>query len=505
MGPSLRPLILTCLVDLHAVLFGITLAFSGETMDSIVADVGACGGSGASDCAAASVLAAAPNLGALLGAIAAAPMCARLGRRAALGANALLWVASYGATFRASRVGPLLAARAVAGIAMGVASVAVPMFVAESVPARRRGALGAGFNVGVNLGIAIPAACALARRSGGVWRAVAAVATAIGGACALVAAFVIPESPAHLDARGELEAARRARKFVRGADDDESDDGACSVGEYDPECKEDPLSSSPTSVMINPVDAAPPRALATPLIAEDDAWASERDAARGRRRATGAAVLVAAAFAASGINAINAYLGEINARAGVDPYVGSFAFAVAQLAGALVATQLLCERFGRRPLLLASSAGQAVSLGALALSLAARGRLVDGGAREIASECALAAVLLFAGASAVGLAPLVWPYVAEAAPARARGQVTAAAMATFWLVSFAIAQLFAPLTALLGVAGIFAALAAVCAASCAAMSAFVLETKGLGLEEIEARFAEAAGASRGRPRRSISA
>ena len=72
-------------------------------------------------------------------------------------------------------------------------------------------------------------------------------------------------------------------------------------------------------------------------------------------------------------------------------------------------------------------------------------------------------------------------------------------------VSFAIAQLFAPLTALLGVAGIFAALAAVCAASCAAMSAFVLETKGLGLEEIEARFAEAAGASRGRPRRSISA
>ena len=67
MGRSLRPLILTCLVDLHAVLFGITLAFSGETMDSIVADVGACGGSGASDCAAASVLAAAPNLGALLG------------------------------------------------------------------------------------------------------------------------------------------------------------------------------------------------------------------------------------------------------------------------------------------------------------------------------------------------------------------------------------------------------------------------------------------------------
>ena len=114
-------------------------------------------------------------------------------------------------------------------------------------------------------------------------------------------------------------------------------------------------------------------------------------------------------------------------------------------------------------------------------------------------------MLAFAVASAVGLAPLVWPYVAEAAPARARGQVTAAAMATFWLVSFAIAQLFAPLTALLGVAGIFAALAAVCAASCAAMSAFVLETKGLGLEEIEARFAEAAGASRGRPRRSISA
>ena len=67
----------------------------------------------------------------------------------------------WGSVAAVPGTGGLFAARAAAGVAMGVASVGAPMYVAEAAPPTLRGLMGSFFNIGVNLGVLFPALGAL--------------------------------------------------------------------------------------------------------------------------------------------------------------------------------------------------------------------------------------------------------------------------------------------------------------------------------------------------------
>ena len=75
------------------------------------------------------------------------------GRRAVLVGNLAFWISGYALLALARSLPTLLVARALAGLATGVASVACNMYVAETSPSESRGWLGAGFNVGISVGI----------------------------------------------------------------------------------------------------------------------------------------------------------------------------------------------------------------------------------------------------------------------------------------------------------------------------------------------------------------
>lgn len=69
------------------------------------------------------------------------------------------------------------------------------------------------------------------------------------------------------------------------------------------------------------------------------------------------------------------------------------------------------------------------------------------------------------------------------------GSAVAFAMVTHWVCNFGIGQLFLPAVARYGVSTVYLGFAAVCVTAALFVAAFVLETKGRTLEQIEAAMA----------------
>ena len=131
-------------------------------------------------------------VGQLLGAALGSPFVERTGRR-----RSTLLVAAGFAVFSllsalAWGLGPLIVARFFVGLVTGVSIVAVPVFVAESAPTRRRGAMLASYQVACVCGIILGYLCARAASDQQAWRTVLAVA-AIPAVLACALLMSLPE------------------------------------------------------------------------------------------------------------------------------------------------------------------------------------------------------------------------------------------------------------------------------------------------------------------------
>lgn len=96
--------------------------------------------------------------------------------------------------------------------------------------------------------------------------------------------------------------------------------------------------------------------------------------------------------------------------------------------------------------------------------------------------------MLYLAAFSPGLGPVPWAVNAELYPADVRGTAVGLAGLTNWLANAAVAQTFLSLLHALGPAGTWAAYAGVAALGWAWAHAFVPETKGRSLEQIQAAF-----------------
>ncbi|HEX4438448.1 MAG TPA: sugar porter family MFS transporter, partial [Thermoanaerobaculia bacterium] len=143
------------------------------------------------------------------------------------------------------------------------------------------------------------------------------------------------------------------------------------------------------------------------------------------------------------------------------------------------------DRFGRRPLLLAGSAGMTLTLGAMAWLFAtapadASGAPLLSGAHGTA---ALVAANLYVFAFGFSWGPVVWVLLGEMFNNRIRGAALALAAATQWVANWLVTLTFPGLAKLgLGLAyGLYAAAAAL---SLVFVIRLVRETKGRALEEM---------------------
>ena len=115
---------------------------------------------------------AAVPLGALVAASVAGPITDRFGRRAVLIAAAALFAVGALAAAGVNSVWMLVIARFVLGLAIGMAAVAAPLYIAECAPLESRGAMVSTYQLAITVGILASYLTGLVVKTGGegIWR-----------------------------------------------------------------------------------------------------------------------------------------------------------------------------------------------------------------------------------------------------------------------------------------------------------------------------------------------
>jgi MFS family permease len=179
---------------------------------------------------------------------------------------------------------------------------------------------------------------------------------------------------------------------------------------------------------------------------------------------------------ASGIDAIVLYSPLVFKKSGMSSngliLGATVAVGVVKTCSIFVAT-FLSDRVGRRPLLLASTAGVAVTL-TTTLTMAA----------------CFASVLAYVAAFSVGLGPLTQAYSAEVLPLRLRAQGTGLGTAVNRLTCGVLSMTFISLAGSVTMAGCFFLYAGMMVVACVFVYVRLPETKGRSLEDMDVLFAK---------------
>lgn len=385
-------------------------------------------------------------LGSLAGAAVGGMLADRFGRRKLLIVTAIVFGLGAIAAALAPGTGWLVAARLVGGTAIGVASFVAPLYISEIAPVDIRGKLVSINQVALTSGIVISYLIDYAFAGSQAWRWMFAIA-AIPAAAFGIGLMFIPDSPRWLAGRGHLDQARAVLKRIRSADkvDAELKDIQQSVAQQKGTWSE----------------------LLSPLL----------------RSAMIVGVGLAIAQQITGINTVIYYAPTIFKFAGFSSssvaILASVGVGVVNVIFTLLAMQLI-DRAGRRPLLLVSLAGMALSL--IVLGLAFSLPQLSGSRGWIA----VVSLMAYVGSFAVGLGPVFWLMLSEIYPLRIRGRAMSVGTAANWSANLIVAVSFLTLTGLMGKAATFWLYAAVSIGAWLFAFFLVPETKGKTLEEIEA-------------------
>ena len=181
-----------------------------------------------------------------------------------------------------------------------------------------------------------------------------------------------------------------------------------------------------------------------------------------------------------GINVIFYYAQEIFTAAGYgvsDVLFNIVITGTVNLVFTLIAIRLV-DRLGRKPLMMAGSAGLAVVFGLIGASYAVHSRGVH----------LLALVVVAMALYALSLAPVTWVLLSEIFPNRIRGAAMSVSTVSLWSACFVLTYTFPLLNKSLGPAGTFWIYAGISVFGFIFIRSRVRETKGKTLEQIEREF-----------------
>ncbi|HZT33427.1 MAG TPA: sugar porter family MFS transporter [Bryobacteraceae bacterium] len=384
-------------------------------------------------------------IGCVFGASLAGWMSDRFGRRRILMLSALLFTLSSLGAALPRNLPEFTAARFLGGIAIGMASVLAPLYIAEVSPARSRGRLVSLNQMAIVTGILLAYLVnwLLSFLGAESWRWMFATAAVPSGAF-LVALFFVPESPRWLTENGEAGTALAVLSKVNG--------------------------HSAALAEMEQIREA---------IAEETGSLAEL-LQPGLRRALFIAVALAILQQITGINTVLFY-GSIIFREQVGNHSATSAIGANVIVGAInflatIAALWMIDRLGRRPLLMLSSGVMAlcqVALGAAFLIHPPPSALI------------LTIMLFCVAAFAVGLGPGVWVVLAEIFPTRIRGRAMSIATISLWVACVALTMTFLSLVKAITATGAFWLYGAMCMVTCLIVWKATPETKGKSLEEIE--------------------
>ncbi|MFJ9589076.1 sugar porter family MFS transporter [Streptomyces acidicola] len=396
-------------------------------------------------------------LGAALGAVTGGRMSDARGRRRTILALAVLFfVGALGCTL-APTTAVMVVARFVLGLAVGGASVTVPVYLAEVSPAERRGALVTRNELMIVTGqlLAFTSNAIIAQvggESGGVWRWMLVVAT-LPAVVLWFGMLVMPESPRWLASQGRFSDALEVLGQVRSRQRAEAE--------------------------LSEVSA---------LAVKDEqqklgGWQDIRSTPWVRKLMfVGFGIAVVQQI--TGVNTIMYYGTQILTDAGFaadSALTANIANGVISVLATFVGIWLL-GRVRRRPMLMTGQAGTTVALlliGVFSLVLPSG----DGRAYAV-----LAMTVTFLAFQQGAISPVTWLMLSEIFPMRMRGFGMGVAAVVLWLTNFVIGLVFPSLVAGIGISSTFFLFVVAGVLSLAFVKLYVPETKGRTLESLEAQL-----------------
>ncbi|MGZ5487310.1 MAG: sugar porter family MFS transporter [Candidatus Aminicenantales bacterium] len=399
-------------------------------------------------------------IGCLVGALVSGGLSDRFGRKKLLILAAFLFTVTGILTALAPSFSIFITNRLLGGVAIGLASNLSPMYIAEISPASMRGRYVSVNQLTIVIGILaaqltnwliaepVPAGATaadiLASWNGQAgWRCMFG-AEAVPAFLFFLLMFLVPESPRWLVKNGRAEEAGRVLAKVGGqgfaAEALADIRSTLAAGEIGRVRFRDLLEPGLTGVLVIGI-----------ALAVYQQWC--------------------------GINVIFNYAQEIFTAAGYgvsDVLFNIVVTGAVNLIFTLVAIRLV-DRLGRKPLMLAGSAGLAVAFGLIGASYAVHSRGVH----------ILLLVLVAMALYALSLAPVTWVILSEIFPNRIRGAAMSVSTFALWSACFVLTYSFPHLNKGLGPAGTFWIYAGISVLGFFFIKSRVRETKGKTLEQIE--------------------
>ncbi|WP_336087456.1 sugar porter family MFS transporter [Nocardia sp. SSK8] len=387
-------------------------------------------------------------IGAAIGSITGGWMADRWGRRTTLLFAAGLFLIGALAQAAAPNASIMILTRLVLGVAVGTASLVVPMYVSEIAPATYRGRLVSMNSLMIASGQLLAYIVNAGLAPTGNWRLMLVMA-AIPAVALLIGMHFMPDSP-----RWYLKVGREddARKVLRRS--------------YYPENVE------PTITAIEQTAAAD---------------AAVKDSLRDQLRrpkvralfVTGVGLALIQQFV--GVNTVIYYAPSTLAAAGMGDnaaITSSIGIGVGAVIGVIVGMSLV-DRIGRRPVMFLGLTIMIVALVGMALVE----RLTQD---TVTGYVLLVLMIVYISSFQVGVGVPTWLLLSEIFPAPIRA--TAMSITTFliWMGNFVVSLVFPPLGELWGASTMFAIFAVVSVLSLVFCYRRVPETKGVSLEQITA-------------------
>uniref|UniRef100_A0A1D1XH94 Sugar transport protein 5 n=1 Tax=Anthurium amnicola TaxID=1678845 RepID=A0A1D1XH94_9ARAE len=403
-----------------------------------------------------------------------------VGRRAVMLAGGAAFLAGAVVNAAATNVAMLILGRLLLGVGVGFANQATPVYLAETAPARWRGAFNTGFQLSIGVGVLVANLINYAAnrvRGGWGWRLSLGLAAA-PAAVLLLGALLISDTPSSLAARGRLNSARAVLRRTRGREAD--------------------VEAELGGIVLS--------------LEASRRWEGKGEAGGPFRRLLGRryrhhlvmAVAIPFFQQLTGINVIAFYSPVLFQAVGFgsnSALMAAVILAAVNLGSILVSTCIV-DRYGRRVLFL--QGGFQMFLCQVAVAWVLGAKVGGDGTAVLPKGWALAVLVLmcvYAAGFGWSWGPLSWLVPSEIFPVEVRSAGQGVAVAVNLAVSFVQAQLFLAVLCRLKY-GVFLFYAGWIAVMTAFVAAFVPETKGVPLESMEAvwaahwywrRFAEPSG------------
>ena len=368
----------------------------------------------------------------------------RFGRKKILMVAALLFLLSAVGSAVSTRLGLFVAARLVGGVAVGIASILSPMYIAEVSPAAYRGRLVSLNQLAIVIGILVAffTNYLLVDTGENNWRWMLLV-MAIPAVLLFFSLFAVPESPRWLVAKNQIQKARIVLGKILG--ETESRERLTEI--------EQTLQNH-TEAEFNELFKEKVR----PIL-----WIG---------------IILAVFQQITGINTIMYYAPKIFAGIGQSndtALLQTIAIGGTNLVFTVVA-MLFIDRFGRRFLIIAGSIGMTVMLLGLSVLYFTE---------NTAGIFVLVFILGYIAFFAASLGPALWVVVSEIFPNRLRSKGMSVALVALWTSATIVAIVFPVMLEKLDGAATFMIFALICLGSLLYTWKYVPETKGKSLEELE--------------------